>query len=190
MVHTRLVQRESLLAALATNVLLHPQGKAMRQTIPLILLIAVSAFFPVQTNPPVREVRQNHISGSVSTQPATLSDWMQTSLSRQPTRGGRFGVGDGGRAEFDMRSTLPRLDSIAAYRFLKADEHSIQVRLLLGYARSPNPQARAPEPPASTRSTPAATFTNAPSANSAGSREESRAPVPPLIGLGQAGRND
>src|SRR5208283_2725645 len=51
-VHAHLVPRESLLARMAKNVLLHLKEGASRQTILLVLLIAVSAFFPVQTDPP------------------------------------------------------------------------------------------------------------------------------------------
>lgn len=187
--HTRLISRKAFCGGgnerAATR-----RGEALRQTKLFILLIAISAFFAEQTDPSGREGRQNRISSSASIRPVILTDWVEASLNRQLTSGDEFGVGDGGWAEFYMRSTLPRLDSSTAYRFLKVDDHSIQVRLLLGYVRGPNPQARTSEPPARTRSTPAATQANAASASRAGSREDSRSHVPPLTGPGQAGKND
>lgn len=164
---------------MAKNVLLRLKEGALRQTILLVLLIAVSAFFPVQTDPPVREVWRNLGSGSVSTRHASLNDYMNTSLSREPIRGARFGAADAGRAEFHLGLVLPRVDSMQANRLLALDERPLPVRLLSGQTRRPRPQALTPESPTSKKPAMAATFTSDATANRAGSREESKPSTSP-----------
>lgn len=166
--------REGLFARLAKNVLPFPREGALRQTILLVLMIAVSALYPSQTNPPVREMRQKLGSSWVSTRHASLDGWMEISLSREPIRGALFGAADGGRTEFQLGSILPRVDSMDAYRLLTAISHPLPVRLLPGQTRPPRPQALAPEPPASKKPAMTATFTSVAATNGAASREESK----------------
>jgi len=173
-VHAPLVPLEGLLARLAKNVQPFPREGALRQTILLVLMLALSALYPSQTDPPVREVRQKLGSSSVSTRHASLDGWMEISLSREPIRGAPFGAADGGRAEFQLGSKLPRVDSIDAYRLLTADRHPLPVRLLPGQTRRPRPQALAPEPPTGKKPAMTATFTSVAATNGAASREESR----------------
>jgi hypothetical protein len=105
----------------------------MRQTALAIFLVASSpVFLAAQTDPPGRVGRLNYINGSVSFQPAGVTDWVDAYVNRPLTTGDQVWVGGGGRAEIHVGSTALRLDSNTAFQFLNLDDQMIQIQLSQG----------------------------------------------------------
>ncbi|MGD0500619.1 MAG: DUF6600 domain-containing protein [Bryobacteraceae bacterium] len=107
----------------------------MRHTKLIILLIAVSAFLSAQTaqtDPPGRVGRLSYINGSVSLQPAGVTDWVDADVNRPLTTGDQVWIGDSGRAEIHVGSTALRLDANTAFQFLNLDDQTIQIQLSQG----------------------------------------------------------
>src|SRR6202521_814939 len=105
----------------------------MRHIERIILVIGASAaFLAAQTDPPGRAGRLNYINGSVSFQPAGVTDWVDAGINRPLTTGDHIWVGDGGQAEIHVGSTALRLNSNTAFQFLNLDDQTAQIQLSQG----------------------------------------------------------
>ncbi len=105
----------------------------MRYITRVVVLIAASAaFLAAQTDPPGRVGRLNYMDGTVSFQPAGVSDWVDASVNRPLIPGDNIWVGDQGRAELHVGSTALRLGANTAFQFLNLDDQTVQIRLSEG----------------------------------------------------------
>jgi Family of unknown function (DUF6600) len=95
-------------------------------------MAASAATQTAQADPPIRVGRLNYLEGSVSFQPAGLTDWEEPTVNRPLVLGDNLWVGDGGRAEIHVGSTALRLGQDTAFRFLNLDDQTVQVSLSEG----------------------------------------------------------
>ena len=98
----------------------------------VVLIAASAAFLAAQTDPPGRVGRLNYMDGTVSFQPAGVSDWVDASVNRPLIPGDNIWVGDQGRAELHVGSTALRLGANTAFQFLNLDDQTVQIRLSEG----------------------------------------------------------
>jgi hypothetical protein len=109
------------------------KDRPMRQITRVVVLIAASAaFLAAQTDPPGRVGRLNYMDGTVSFQPAGVSDWVDASVNRPLIPGDNIWVGDRARAELHVGSTALRLGANTAFQFLNLDDQTVQIRLSEG----------------------------------------------------------
>ena len=97
-----------------------------------VLIAASAAFLAAQTDPPGRVGRLNYMDGTVSFQPAGVSDWVDASVNRPLIPGDNIWVGDRARAELHVGSTALRLGANTAFQFLNLDDQTVQIRLSEG----------------------------------------------------------
>ena len=98
----------------------------------VVLIAASAAFLAAQTDPPGRVGRLNYMDGTVSFQPAGVSDWVDASVNRPLIPGDNIWVGDRARAELHVGSTALRLGANTAFQFLNLDDQTVQIRLSEG----------------------------------------------------------
>jgi hypothetical protein len=76
--------------------------------------------------------RLNHVSGSVSFQPAGESDWVRAVVNRPITTGDRLWADRGARAEMQLGSATIRLDAGTGVSFFSLDDRNTQIELSEG----------------------------------------------------------
>lgn len=97
----------------------------------LFLVPAVVGVLAAQ-DPPSRIGRVSYLSGSVSFQPAGVTDWVPAARNRPLTVGDQIFADNGGLAEIQVPEAAFRLGSRTAFEFLNLDDQNVQVRLSEG----------------------------------------------------------
>jgi hypothetical protein len=104
----------------------------MSKSLSLIVAIVVPAGLLVAQDPPTRVGRISSVSGTVSFQPAGVTDWAPASVNRTLTIGDQLFVDQGGKAEVHVPGAAFRMGDSTAFQFLNLDDHNVQVRLSEG----------------------------------------------------------
>jgi len=97
----------------------------------LFVALASVAVLAAQ-DPPARAGRLSYISGSVSFQPAGVTDWAPATVNRPLTTGDQLFADNGARAEVHVPGAAFRLGDRTAFQFLNLDDQHAQVRLSEG----------------------------------------------------------
>jgi hypothetical protein len=92
----------------------------------------VGASLLVAQDPPARVGRISSVSGTVSFQPAGVTDWAPASVNRTLTIGDQLFVDQGGKAEVHVPGAAFRMGDSTAFQFLNLDDRNVQVRLSEG----------------------------------------------------------
>jgi hypothetical protein len=95
------------------------------------MAMAVSGVLAAQ-DPPSRAGRVSYVSGTVSFEPAGISEWSAAQLNRPLTMGDQLYTDNGGRAEVEIPGTRFRLGSTTSFEFLNLDNQTAQVQLSAG----------------------------------------------------------
>ncbi len=98
----------------------------------MIVATAVAAGMLVAQDPPSRAGRISYVSGTVSFQPAGVTDWAPATVNRPLTIGDQLFVDQGGKAEVHVPGTAFRMGDSTAFQFLNLDDRKVQVRLSEG----------------------------------------------------------
>ena len=115
------------------NIEVIKKEKALRQINTVVVLMAASvAILAAQSDPPSRVGRFNYMQGPASFQPAGMNDWVDATINRPLIPGDNIWVGDRGRAELHVGSTVLRIGANTAFEFLNLDDQTVQVRLSEG----------------------------------------------------------
>ncbi len=104
----------------------------MRSKRLLLLVFAGTLLAGAQDDPPGRVARLNHISGSVSFQPAGVDEWVPATVNRPLTTGDRLWSDTESRAELHLGSAALRIASRTAFQFLNLDDRNVQIKLTDG----------------------------------------------------------
>lgn len=99
---------------------------------PLLFLALASAVVLAGQDPPARVGRLSYISGSVSFQPAGVTDWAPATVNRPLTTGDQLFADNGARAAVDVPGAAFRLGDRTAFQFMNLDDRNAQVRLSEG----------------------------------------------------------
>ena len=83
-------------------------------------------------DPPGRVARLSDAEGTLSLQPAGVTEWTQAQLNRPLTSGDRLWSDQGSRAELDLGNAVVRLGSSTGFSFLNLDDHGAQMQLPAG----------------------------------------------------------
>ena len=83
-------------------------------------------------DPPGRVGRLNYIAGSVSFQPAGVTDWVPAVVNRPLTVGDQLWADQDSRAELHIPGAAFRLNSQTSFQFLNLDDQNAQIRLSAG----------------------------------------------------------
>ncbi len=84
------------------------------------------------TDPPGRAARLSDAQGSVSLQPAGVTEWTPATLNRPLTTGDRIWSDAASRAELDTGAAVMRLGSMTGFSFLNLGDSSMQLQLTAG----------------------------------------------------------
>jgi len=98
----------------------------------LLFVALASAALLAAQDPPSRAGRLSYISGSVSLQPAGVTDWAPATVNRPLTTGDQLFADHGARAEVNVPGAAFRLGDRTAFQFLNLDDRHAQVRLSEG----------------------------------------------------------
>jgi hypothetical protein len=100
----------------------------------LILLgsAALGSAYADNADPPGRAARLSDVEGSVSLEPAGLSQWTAATRNRPLTTGDRLWADTNSRAELDAGGAVMRLGSSTAFAFLNLDDTTAQMQLTAG----------------------------------------------------------
>jgi hypothetical protein len=85
-----------------------------------------------EADPPGRAARLSVADGSVSLQPAGVTDWTAATLNRPLTTGDRLWSDRDSRAELDIGEAVIRLGPTTGFSFLNLDDHIAQMQLSAG----------------------------------------------------------
>ena len=83
-------------------------------------------------DPPTRAGRLSVTDGSVSLEPAGMSDWAAAGLNRPLTSGDRLWTDQNSRAEVDFGDAVVRLGPLTGFAFLNLDDSVAQMQLSSG----------------------------------------------------------
>jgi len=98
----------------------------------LLFLILSAAGIVAAQDPPARVGRLNYVSGSVSFEPAGVTDWVPATINRPLTIGDQLYADAGARAEIHVPGVALRLGPQSAFEFMNLDNSNTQVRLSEG----------------------------------------------------------
>jgi len=98
----------------------------------LMLLVMAAASLVAAQDPPTIAGRLNYVSGSVSFEPAGVTDWVQANINRPLTIGDQVYADQASRAEIEVPGTAFQLGSQTAFQFLNLDSRNVQARLSEG----------------------------------------------------------
>jgi hypothetical protein len=98
----------------------------------LLPLLLVAAGVLAAQDPPGRVGRISYLNGSVSFEPAGVTDWVPADLNRPLTIGDQIFADNGALAEIQLPEAAFRLGSRTAFEFLNLDDRNVQVRLSEG----------------------------------------------------------
>lgn len=85
-----------------------------------------------EQDPSGRVARLNYFGGSVSLQPAGVSEWVDAILNRPLATGDNVWVDENSRAELHVGSTALRLGEKTGITLLEVSDHAVQIRLAEG----------------------------------------------------------
>ncbi|MGO4882132.1 MAG: DUF6600 domain-containing protein [Bryobacteraceae bacterium] len=97
----------------------------------LLVIAAAAAGVLAAQDPPSRAGRISYISGTVSFEPAGVSDWATAAINRPLSMGDQLYV-DHGRAEVQIPGTAFSLGDGTSFEFLNLDDPTAQVSLSAG----------------------------------------------------------
>jgi len=97
-----------------------------------LIVVFLAAGVVAAQDPPTRAGRLSYLSGTVSFEPAGVTDWAPASLNRPLTIGDQLYVDQGGKAEVHVPGAAFRLGNKTAFEFLNLDDRTVQVRLSEG----------------------------------------------------------
>jgi len=97
----------------------------------LVIAVAVSGVLAAQ-DPPSRAGRISYVNGTVSFEPAGVSEWSAAQVNRPLTMGDQLYTNSGGRAEVQIPGTRFLLGSATSFEFLNLDDQTAQVQLSAG----------------------------------------------------------
>lgn len=83
-------------------------------------------------DPPGRAARLSLAEGSVSLQPAGVTDWADATLNRPLTTGDKLWTDQSSRAELDIGAAVIRLGASTGFSFLNLDDNSAQMQVTAG----------------------------------------------------------
>jgi hypothetical protein len=89
---------------------------------------------PAQADPPSRVGRLSHVEGSVSLQPAGMTEWSAAPINQPLTPGDALWSDAGSRAELDLGSATVRLDQNSSLSLADLTDQSVQLQLSSGSA--------------------------------------------------------
>jgi hypothetical protein len=98
----------------------------------VLSLLAGGAALGDDADPPGRAARVSYLEGSVSLEPAGLSEWAAAELNRPLTTGDQLWTDQGSVAELDIGAAVLRLGPTTAFSFLGLDDNSVQIQLGTG----------------------------------------------------------
>src|SRR5580704_3710802 len=102
-----------------------------------LLLLNVAAFvgvlaFGQESDPPGLAARLGYLSGTVSFQPGSVTDWIPATLNRPLTTGDRLWTEAGARAELHTGAATLRLNGRTSFEFLNLNDNMSQVQISQG----------------------------------------------------------
>jgi hypothetical protein len=110
-----------------------PHNVPVRRAFLAALLITASVSAWAQSaDPPTRAGRVSVADGSVSLEPAGMTDWTAAGLNRPLTTGDRLWTDQNSRAEVDFGDAVVRLGPSTGFAFLNLDDSVAQMQLSVG----------------------------------------------------------
>src|SRR5580693_3322474 len=101
----------------------------------LLFLTAAAAgtlAFGQESDPPGLAARVGYLSGTVSFQPGSVTDWVPATLNRPLTTGDRLWTEGGARAELHTGAATLRLNGRTSFEFLNLNDDMTQVQISQG----------------------------------------------------------
>src|SRR2546430_2480182 len=93
------------------------------------LAFASALGFAQANDPPGRAARLGFLSGTVSFQPGSVTDWVPATLNRPLTIGDRLWTDAGARAELHTGAATLRLNGRTAFEFLNLNDNVTQIQV-------------------------------------------------------------
>src|SRR5580693_9070707 len=107
-------------------------GVVQLGTLVLLSLLMFGVALAQDADPPGRVARLSYLQGSVSLEPAGLTDWAPAERNRPLTSGDRLWTDQESVAELDLGDAVLRLGGMTGFAFLNLDDRFTQIQLSSG----------------------------------------------------------